>query len=146
MKSITSSPVSAVGQPSSTRPSQVLSRPSHCSTARTPQAPQWAGVVARLVSQPLDASPSQSPKPVAHAPTPQVPLRHAGVALAAAQTALNGGRRDEAIGHLIAAVTENPAQPVNVWRVLTDEDRGLVAQLRSGREMAELGWPGPAAP
>ncbi len=39
--------------------------------------------------------------------------------LAAAQTALNGGRRDEAIGHLIAAVTENPAQPVNVWRVLT---------------------------
>ena len=38
--------------------------------------------------------------------------------LAAAQAALNGGRRDEAIGHLIAAVTENPAQPVNVWRAL----------------------------
>jgi len=38
-----------------------------------------------------------------------------------------------------------PSWSEDVWRVLTDEDRGLVAQLRSGREMAELdgvarGW------
>ncbi len=39
--------------------------------------------------------------------------------LAAAQAALNGGRRDEAIEHLIAAVAENPARPVQVYRALT---------------------------
>ena len=39
--------------------------------------------------------------------------------LAAAQAALSGGRRDEAIGHLIAAVAENPARPVQVYRALT---------------------------
>ena len=38
--------------------------------------------------------------------------------LAAAQAALTGGRRDEAIGHLIAAVTEDPARPAQVWRIL----------------------------
>ena len=39
--------------------------------------------------------------------------------LAAAQAALSGGRRDEAIGHLIAAVAEDPARPVQVYRALT---------------------------
>ena len=39
--------------------------------------------------------------------------------LAAAQAALNGGRRDEAIEHLIAAVTETPTRPVPVYRALT---------------------------
>jgi len=38
--------------------------------------------------------------------------------LAAAQTALTAGRKDEAIGHLIAAVTEDPARPVQVYRAL----------------------------
>jgi predicted O-linked N-acetylglucosamine transferase (SPINDLY family) len=38
--------------------------------------------------------------------------------LQAAQTALNAGRQDEAIEHLIAAVTEDPARPVQVYRVL----------------------------
>jgi predicted O-linked N-acetylglucosamine transferase (SPINDLY family) len=39
--------------------------------------------------------------------------------LAAAQAALNGGRRDEAIGHMIAAVGDDPARPVQVYRTLT---------------------------
>ena len=39
--------------------------------------------------------------------------------LAAAQAALNGGRRDEAITHMIAAVGEDPARPVQVYRMLT---------------------------
>jgi len=39
--------------------------------------------------------------------------------LAAAQAALNGGRRDEAIEHLIAAIAETPVRPVAVYRVLT---------------------------
>ena len=39
--------------------------------------------------------------------------------LQAAQAALNAGRRDEAIEHLIAAVTEDPARAVQVYRVLT---------------------------
>lgn len=38
--------------------------------------------------------------------------------LAAAQAALNAGRRDEAIDHLIAAVNEDPARAVQVYRVL----------------------------
>jgi predicted O-linked N-acetylglucosamine transferase (SPINDLY family) len=38
--------------------------------------------------------------------------------LAAAQAALNGGRRDEAIEHLIGAVNEDPARPIPVYRVL----------------------------
>jgi len=38
--------------------------------------------------------------------------------LQAAQTALNEGRRDEAIDELIAAVTEDPARPAQVYRVL----------------------------
>ncbi|MFO0628416.1 MAG: hypothetical protein U0325_22780 [Polyangiales bacterium] len=36
-------------------------------------------------SQPLAAERSQSAKPAAHAPTPQVPLRHAALALGTAQ-------------------------------------------------------------
>ena len=39
--------------------------------------------------------------------------------LAAAQVALNGGRRDEAIEHLIAAVAEAPKRPIQVYRALT---------------------------
>ena len=39
--------------------------------------------------------------------------------VAAAQAALNGGRRDEAIEHLIAAITEDPARPVQVYRALS---------------------------
>jgi predicted O-linked N-acetylglucosamine transferase (SPINDLY family) len=38
--------------------------------------------------------------------------------LAEAQAALNAGRRNEAIEHLIAAVAEDPARPVQVYRVL----------------------------
>jgi len=38
--------------------------------------------------------------------------------LAAAQAALNSGRSDEAIEHLIAAVAEEPARPLPVYRVL----------------------------
>jgi predicted O-linked N-acetylglucosamine transferase (SPINDLY family) len=41
--------------------------------------------------------------------------------LAAAQAALNAGRRDEAIEHLIAAVNEDPARPVPVYRVLVGQ-------------------------
>jgi predicted O-linked N-acetylglucosamine transferase (SPINDLY family) len=41
--------------------------------------------------------------------------------LAAAQTALNAGRKDEAIEHLIAAVSEDPVRPVPVYRVLTSQ-------------------------
>ena len=39
--------------------------------------------------------------------------------LEAAQTALNAGRRDEAIEHIIAALVEDPARPVQVYRVLS---------------------------
>jgi predicted O-linked N-acetylglucosamine transferase (SPINDLY family) len=39
--------------------------------------------------------------------------------LAEAQAALNGGRRDEAIEHLKAVVDADPAQPLQVYRVLT---------------------------
>ena len=38
--------------------------------------------------------------------------------LAAAQAALSAGRRDEAIGHLSAAVDEDPARNVQVYRTL----------------------------
>lgn len=38
--------------------------------------------------------------------------------LAAAQAALSGGRRDEAIEHLVAAVGEDPARPLQVYRTL----------------------------
>jgi predicted O-linked N-acetylglucosamine transferase (SPINDLY family) len=41
--------------------------------------------------------------------------------LAAAQTALNAGRKDEAIEHLIAAVTEDPARPVQAYRFLATQ-------------------------
>ena len=39
--------------------------------------------------------------------------------LAAAQAALNSGRRDEAIEHLIAAITENAARPAQAYRALS---------------------------
>ncbi|MBX3482757.1 tetratricopeptide repeat protein [Phenylobacterium sp.] len=39
--------------------------------------------------------------------------------LQAAQAALNAGRRDEAIEHLLAAVAEDPARNAQVYRVLT---------------------------
>lgn len=38
--------------------------------------------------------------------------------LNAAQAALNAGRRDEAIEHLVAALTEDPNRPVGVYRAL----------------------------
>jgi predicted O-linked N-acetylglucosamine transferase (SPINDLY family) len=38
--------------------------------------------------------------------------------LAAAQAALSGGRRDEAIEHLKAAIAEDPARPIPVYRAL----------------------------
>lgn len=50
--------------------------------------------------------------------------------LAAAQTALNSGRADEAIQHLIAAIAEDPARPASVYRV-------LAAQLYTARRYAE---------
>ena len=49
---------------------------------RWPHAPQWLALVVRLVSQPLEAAPSQSPQPVAQVKL-HVPLVHAvAVALA----------------------------------------------------------------
>ncbi len=50
--------------------------------------------------------------------------------LAAAQTALNAGRGDEAIQHLMAAVAEDPARPASVYRV-------LAAQLYTAQRYAE---------
>jgi len=50
--------------------------------------------------------------------------------LAAAQAALNAGRRDEAIQELIAAVTEQPVRPSQVYRV-------LVVQLYNAARHAE---------
>lgn len=50
--------------------------------------------------------------------------------LVAAQTALNAGRRDDAIQHLIAAVREDPARAVQVYRV-------LAAQLFTAGRYAE---------
>jgi hypothetical protein len=47
-----------------------------------PHAPQLDGVIARLVSQPLAALPSQSPKPGLHRATAQVPTLQLAVALA----------------------------------------------------------------
>jgi hypothetical protein len=51
-----------------------------------PQAPQLFTLVRRLVSHPLLAFPSQSPKPAVQGPTWQMPAEHAGVALATEQT------------------------------------------------------------
>lgn len=50
--------------------------------------------------------------------------------LAAAQAALNAGRRDEAIAELTAAVTEDPARTVQVYRA-------LVVQLYTAGRFAE---------
>lgn len=50
--------------------------------------------------------------------------------LNAAQAALNAGRRDEAIEHLIAAIGENPARPVQAYRA-------LVVQLWNAGRFAE---------
>ena len=50
--------------------------------------------------------------------------------LAAAQAALNAGQRDEAIEHLQAAISEDPARPLQVYRV-------LVIQLYSAGRFAE---------
>jgi hypothetical protein len=49
-----------------------------------PHMPQWAAVTRVSTSQPLAASPSQSPKPAAHAATPQTPPTQAAIALAGA--------------------------------------------------------------
>jgi hypothetical protein len=50
-----------------------------------PQRPQWVFELKRLVSQPLIALPSQSPKPALHAPMPHAPLAQVPVALAGAR-------------------------------------------------------------
>jgi hypothetical protein len=50
-----------------------------------PQAPQWASVVLRLVSQPLAAMPSQLPRPAAHIETMQAPPTHTLVPPGSAQ-------------------------------------------------------------
>lgn len=50
--------------------------------------------------------------------------------LAAAQAALNAGRKDEVIEHLIAAVNEDPARPTSVYRI-------LAAQLYGAGRYAE---------
>ncbi|RAK64354.1 tetratricopeptide repeat protein [Phenylobacterium kunshanense] len=50
--------------------------------------------------------------------------------LAAAQAALNAGRREQAIEHLIAAVSEDPARAVQVYRA-------LVVQLYNAGRFAE---------
>jgi hypothetical protein len=55
-----------------------LSAPMHT----VPQAPQWETLVPVLVSQPLAALPSQSPKPAAHIATAHWPIVQAAVALA----------------------------------------------------------------
>lgn len=54
--------------------------------------------------------------------------------LAAAQAALNAGRAEEAIDHLTAALGENPAQPLQVYRVL------LVQLYRAGRYEDGARW------
>lgn len=58
--------------------------------------------------------------------------------LAAAQTALNAGRRDEAIEHLIAAVTEDPARPGQVYRVLAAQLYGA-GRYSEGEAFAAMG-------
>ena len=49
--------------------------------------------------------------------------------LVAAQTALNAGRREEAIEHLMAAVREDPARAVQVYRALAAQ----LEQVASGK-------------
>ncbi len=52
---------------------------------RRPHAPQCSALVDTLVSQPVRAMPSQSPKPAVQAPSAHAPPLHAAVALANAQ-------------------------------------------------------------
>jgi len=49
------------------------------------QLPQWAASVARLISQPFEAVPSQSPYPELHPTTAQAPVAHVAVAFGRAQ-------------------------------------------------------------
>ncbi|MBI1198259.1 MAG: tetratricopeptide repeat protein [Phenylobacterium sp.] len=58
--------------------------------------------------------------------------------LSAAQAALNAGRRDEAIEQLIAAVTEQPARTVQVYRVLITHLHGA-KRYAEGAEFAAKG-------
>lgn len=58
--------------------------------------------------------------------------------LAAAQAALNAGRRDDAIEHLIAAVTEDPARPATVYRALVGQ-LYLAQRYADGDTFAILG-------
>jgi hypothetical protein len=51
----------------------------------TPQEPQLAALVARVVSQPFVALPSQLPKPELHDPTEQTPEEQAAVAFGSEQ-------------------------------------------------------------
>ena len=84
-----------VSQPLAATPSQSAKPGLHAATAQrpaaqlavalarvqmVPHAPHAEAVVPRLVSQPLAAIPSQSPKPASHAATTQAPPMHAGAA------------------------------------------------------------------
>lgn len=58
--------------------------------------------------------------------------------LAAAQAALNSGRAGEAIDHLIAAVAEDPARPVQVYRILAGQLFGA-GRFQEGEAFAVQG-------
>lgn len=58
--------------------------------------------------------------------------------LTAAQAALNAGQTDEAIAHLIAAVTEDPARPAPVYRILAAKLYGA-ARYAEGDTFAAQG-------
>jgi predicted O-linked N-acetylglucosamine transferase (SPINDLY family) len=58
--------------------------------------------------------------------------------LAAAQAALNAGRKDEVIEHLAAAVNEDPARPVSVYRILTAQLYGA-GRYEDGETFAARG-------
>jgi hypothetical protein len=84
----------STSQPLSGLPSQSAKPALHAATAQRPaahdavalgrlhprpQAPQWVALDWVSVSQPLLSWPSQSPRPIAQAPTPHTPARHTGV-------------------------------------------------------------------
>ncbi len=77
-----------------------------------PHAPQCAGELRVLVSQPLLASESQSPNPPAHTPTAHAPMRHTGVALASA-------------GH---ALPHAPQLATSFWRLVSHPSSGMRLQ------------------
>jgi hypothetical protein len=88
-----------------------LSAPMHT----VPQAPQWETLVPVLVSQPLAALPSQSPKPAAHIATAHWPIVQAAVALA----------RSHRVVHA-------PQRLVSVLRLTSQPLRGSLSQSAKG--------------